>query len=124
MPLFTRPPTLLRHAALLLTLTYLYGCASRGSSEASATCEPVIAPAHDPIVPSRQGSFAFNSVIDEDPATPLALGHGYTWGLFQLGTLHFTPQLNAPTDFTRQALQGNGARAPTNNLVPQPSPAF
>ncbi|SEN32198.1 phospholipid-binding lipoprotein MlaA [Pseudomonas sp. ok272] len=123
MPLFPRPPALLRHAALLLTLTYLYGCASRGSHAASATCEHVTAPPQDPSVSRRQDTFAFNRVVDEDPATPLALGHGYTSGYFQLGTLHFTPQLNASTDFTRQVLQGNGTRSPTNHLRPTPSPS-
>ena len=45
MPLFKRSHALFRNAALLLTLTYLYGCASRTSADSvQAGAAPATAP--------------------------------------------------------------------------------
>lgn len=97
MPLFTRPPALLRHAAVLLTLTYLYGCASRSDTEDLATCAQAGYPLYDPTQPLVPSTFVFNEVIDQQPSAPLAHGYGYTPQFFQLGTPNFTPHANAPT---------------------------
>lgn len=64
MPLFKRSPALFRNAALLLSLTYLYGCSSRTSTDNPMTCAQVSYPLYDPAEPVNRGIFAFNQVID------------------------------------------------------------
>jgi len=90
MPLFKRSHALFRNAALLLTLTYLYGCASRTSADSAQAGFPL----QDPAEQVNRGNFAFNQVIDEDAIEPVARGYGYTPEFFQLGLDDFSTSTN------------------------------
>lgn len=111
MPLFKRSPALFRNAALRLSLTYLYGCSSRTSTDNPMTCAQVSYPLYDPAEPVNRGIFAFNQVIDEYAVAPVARGYGYTPEFFQLGLHNFTTNFNEPTVFLNDLLQGNGKRS-------------
>lgn len=104
MPLFKRSHALFRNAALLLTLTYLYGCASRASADSAQASYPL----HDPAEQVNRGNFAFNQVIDEDAIEPVARGYGYTPEFFQLGQHNFTTHFNQPTVFLDSLPHVNG----------------
>ena len=104
MPLFKRSHALFRNAALLLTLTYLYGCASRASADSAQAGYPL----HDPAEQVNRGNFAFNQVIDEDAIEPVARGYGYTPEFFQLGLDDFTTHFNQPTVFLNDPPPVNG----------------
>lgn len=107
MPLFKRSHALFRNAALLLTLTYLYGCASRTSADSAQAGYPL----QDPAEQVNRGNFAFNQVIDEDAIEPVARGYGYTPEFFQLGLDNFTTHFNQPTVFLNDLPPVNGKQA-------------
>ena len=111
MPVFKRSQALFRNTALLLTLTYLYGCTSRNTADTSATCAQVSYPLHDPAEQVNRGIFSFNQVIDEYAIAPVARGYGYTPDFFQLGMHNFTTNFNEPTVFVNDLMQGNGKRS-------------
>lgn len=108
MPLFKRSHALFRNAALLLTLTYLYGCASRTSADTPTTCAQAGYPLQDPAEQVNRGNFAFNQVIDEDAIEPVARGYGYTPDFYQLGLDNFTTHFNQPTVFLDSLPHVNG----------------
>ncbi|MCU1751836.1 VacJ family lipoprotein [Pseudomonas sp. 6D_7.1_Bac1] len=111
MPSLTRSTALVRHTALLLTLTYLAGCTSRTPDESSVTCAKVSYPLYDPAERVNRGIFAFNQTVDKYALAPVARGYRHMPEFFQKGVHNFTTNFGEPKVFINDLLQGNPQRS-------------
>jgi len=112
MPPLKCSPALLRHVALLLTVSYLAGCSSP-APVASASCASVDHPVFDPAQRVNRGIFAFNKVVDDYALAPVARGYLHLPNFFQRGVHNFTTNFGEPKVFVNDLLQGNLKRSAT-----------
>lgn len=72
----TYPHHLARQAVLLLTVSYLAGCANPTKAP-STRCAQVNYPVHDPTERVNRSVFAFNQAVDNYALAPVARGYRY-----------------------------------------------
>jgi phospholipid-binding lipoprotein MlaA len=107
----TYPRHLARHAVLLLTVSYLAGCASPPPLTPTTRCAQVNTPVYDPAEPINRGVFAFNRVVDNYALAPVARGYRYLPDFFQAGVHNFASNFSEPEVFINDLLQGNPRRS-------------
>ncbi|MDR9877745.1 VacJ family lipoprotein [Pseudomonas allii] len=107
----TYPRHLARQAVLLLTVSYLTGCASPAPVEPATRCAQVNYPVYDPAEPVNRGVFAFNRAVDDYALAPVARGYRYLPDVFQQGVHNFASNFSEPEIFINDLLQGNPRRS-------------
>ncbi|KIH81797.1 MlaA family lipoprotein [Pseudomonas batumici] len=110
MPSLKCSPALIRHATLLLAVSYLVGCSSP-APVASARCAQVDYPVFDPAQRVNRGIFAFNKAVDDYALAPVARGYRHLPNVFQQGVHNFTTNFAEPKVFVNDLLQGNLKRS-------------
>lgn len=106
----TYPHHLARQAVLLLTVSYLAGCANPTKAP-STRCAQVNYPVHDPAERVNRSVFAFNRAVDNYALAPVARGYRYLPELFQQGVHNFASNFSEPKVFINDLLQGNPRRS-------------
>ncbi|MBD8239617.1 MlaA family lipoprotein [Pseudomonas fluorescens] len=99
-----------RQAVLLLTVSYLAGCANPTKAP-STRCAQVNYPVHDPAERVNRSVFAFNRAVDNYALAPVARGYRYLPELFQQGVHNFASNFSEPKVFINDLLQGNPRRS-------------
>ncbi|PIB49056.1 ABC transporter [Pseudomonas sp. 2588-5] len=107
----TYPQHLARQAVLLLTVSYLTGCASPAPVTPITRCAPVNDSVYDPAEPVNRGVFAFNRAVDDYALAPVARGYRYLPDFFQQGVHNFASNFSEPKVFINDLLQGNPRRS-------------
>lgn len=107
----TYPRHLARQAVLLLTVSYLTGCASPASSTSTTRCAQVDYPVYDPAESLNRGVFSFNRTVDDYALAPVARGYTHLPDFFQQGVHNFSSNFSEPKVFINDLLQGNPQRA-------------
>lgn len=107
----TYPQHLTRQAVLLLTVSYLTGCASPAPATPTTQCAQVNYPVYDPAEPVNRGVFAFNRAVDDYALAPVARGYRYLPDFFQQGVHNFASNFSEPKVFINDLLQGNPRRS-------------
>ncbi|SDU10645.1 MlaA family lipoprotein [Pseudomonas yamanorum] len=107
----TYPQHLARQAVLLLTVSYLTGCASPANLASTTRCAQVSYPVYDPAEPVNRGVFAFNRAVDDYALAPVARGYRYLPDFFQQGVHNFASNFSEPKVFINDLLQGNPRRS-------------
>ncbi|NWD22314.1 VacJ family lipoprotein [Pseudomonas yamanorum] len=107
----TYPQHLARQAVLLLTVSYLTGCATPAAEGPVTRCAQVTYPVYDPAEPVNRGVFAFNRAVDEYALTPVARGYKHLPDFFQQGVHNFASNFSEPKVFINDLLQGNPRRS-------------
>lgn len=106
----TYPHHLARQAVLLLTVSYLAGCANPTKAP-STRCAQVNYPVHDPAERVNRSVFAFNRAVDNYALAPVARSYRYLPELFQQGVHNFASNFSEPKVFINDLLQGNPRRS-------------
>ena len=106
----TYPRHLARQAALLMTVSYLTGCASP-APQANVRCAQVDYPVYDPVEPFNRGVFAFNRTVDDYALAPVARGYQHLPDFFQQGVHNFSSNFSEPKVFISDLPQGNPQRS-------------
>jgi phospholipid-binding lipoprotein MlaA len=106
----TYPHHLARQAVLLLTVSYLAGCANPTKAP-STRCAQVNYPVHDPAERVNRSVFAFNQAVDNYALAPVARGYRYLPEFFQQGVHNFASNFSEPKVFINDLLQGNPRRS-------------
>lgn len=106
----TYPHHLARQAVLLLTVSYLAGCANPTKAP-STRCAQVNYPVHDPAERVNRSVFAFNRAVDNYALAPVARGYRYLPEFFQQGVHNFASNFSEPKVFINDLLQGNPRRS-------------
>lgn len=107
----TYPRHLARQVVLLLTVSYLTGCASPAPSGTTTRCAQVNYPVYDPAESLNRGVFAFNRTVDNYALAPVARGYRYLPDFFQQGVHNFASNFSEPKVFINDLLQGNPRRS-------------
>ena len=107
----TYPQHLARQAVLLLTVSYLTGCASPPPVTPTTQCAQVNYPVYDPAEPVNRGVFAFNRAVDDYALAPVARGYRYLPDFFQQGVHNFASNFSEPKVFINDLLQGTPRRS-------------
>ena len=107
----TYPRHLAHQVVLLLTVSYLTGCASPAPSGTTTRCAQVNYPVYDPAEPLNRGVFAFNRTVDNYALAPVARGYRYLPDFFQQGVHNFASNFSEPKVFINDLLQGNPRRS-------------
>ncbi|WP_455927159.1 MlaA family lipoprotein [Pseudomonas capeferrum] len=107
----TYPQHLARQAVLLLTVSYLTGCATPAAEGPVTRCAQVTYPVYDPAEPVNRGVFAFNRAVDEYALTPVARGYKHLPDFFQQAVHNFASNFSEPKVFINDLLQGNPRRS-------------
>lgn len=107
----TYPRHLARQALLLLTVSYLTGCASPTQVAPPARCAQVNYPVYDPAEPVNRGVFAFNRIVDNYALAPIARGYRDLPDFFQQGVHNFASNFGEPAVFINDLMQGNPRRS-------------
>ena len=106
----TYPHHLARQAVLLLTVSYLAGCANPTKAP-STRCAQVNYPVHDPAERVNRSVFAFNRAVDNYALAPVARDYRYLPEFFQQGVHNFASNFSEPKVFINDLLQGNPRRS-------------
>ncbi|MBD8194837.1 VacJ family lipoprotein [Pseudomonas fluorescens] len=106
----TYPHHLARQAVLLLTVSYLAGCANPTKAP-STRCAQVNYPVHDLAERVNRSMFAFNRAVDNYALAPVARGYRYLPEFFQQGVHNFASNFSEPKVFINDLLQGNPRRS-------------
>ncbi|MFL1560853.1 VacJ family lipoprotein [Pseudomonas sp. O64] len=107
----TYPQHLACQAVLLMTVSYLTGCASPANVAPTTRCAQVAYPVYDPAEPVNRRVFAFNRAVDNYALAPVARGYRYLPDFFQQGVHNFASNFNEPKVFINDLLQGNPHRS-------------
>ncbi|WP_339533199.1 VacJ family lipoprotein [Pseudomonas mucidolens] len=107
----TYPRHLARQTVLLLTVSYLTGCASPAPATSTTGCAQVDYPVYDPAESLNRGVFAFNRTVDDYALAPVARGYQHLPAFFQQGVHNFSSNFGEPEVFINDLLQGNPLRS-------------
>ncbi|NWA02331.1 MlaA family lipoprotein [Pseudomonas gingeri] len=107
----TYSPPLARHAALLLTLSWLAGCTTPPAVPDETQCTQAPTAVYDPAESINRGVFAFNRAVDDYAMAPVARGYRHLPEFFQQGVHNFASNFSEPKVFINDLLQGNPRRS-------------